>query len=393
MPYPGLDALSVVRLTRIANKFVDVRDRGVRQYRHQRLNRNPATRDDITASFWGRVMIADLVGLDHAAGTYSDGSMTFRTYNVPKIKIGRQFSETNLDELQAIMDGRITNESRIMDFIAPHAKTCVEGCRLRSEALYVAMLRDRLDYDRLGYKASGSLWGMPADLNVTSNPTWKNKTTAKPITEITSLLRLARIKYGVDFNRLEMSTAAFQAIVATDEFKSYSEIHLPKTVVLGTNLSVYQTGTMTRLLETAISGYADGGYAVTVVLNDDRYNWKEESGKVGSSRLQPINEVYLTSSAHDHDDAFADIGEMPTVESALVGLPGTSVLGADGAAAALSGRRGLISYMTVPPDMNPPSATFWAASVEFPRKHHPAYSAKINIGPVSDDIPITDIDW
>jgi hypothetical protein len=387
MAIPGLDNLSVLRLSRIVKKIQDARDSGVVQYRHRtRLNRVPTVRNELMARFFGRVLIADLIALDSAAGVYSSGKMDFVSSDAPKIKIGRALTESQLDQFEQIRSGNVRDEAGIMEFIGPIADNAMEGVAQRMEALYVGMLRDRLDYDRLGFKAAGALWGMPSDLRVTPSVPWTS-TSATPVDTILALLRLARIRYGVEFNRLEMSTQAFQYAIATTEFQNKAKTFIRSGITLSDNISIYDTTTQKRLFEQTLGGASDGAVGVMIELNDDRYWYQNADGTLASARFQPINEVYLTNSRWDRNNAAADIGTIPVMETLLMGLNPGAVIGANSMGGA---QRGPISYMTFPPDLNPPQVTLWAADVAFPRKHMPQYNAMLNVGAFDDAIPVTE---
>jgi hypothetical protein len=387
MAIPGLDNLSVLRLSRIVKKIQDARDNGLVRYRHrERLNRVPTTRNELMGRFVGRVLIADLIALDSAAGVYSSGKMDFVSYDAPKIKIGRALTESQLDQFEQVRAGNVTDEAGIMEFIGPVAENAMEGVAQRMEALYVGMLRDRLDYDRLGFKAAGALWGMPTDLRVTPSVPWTS-TSATPIDTILALLLTAQVKYGATYNRVEMSTQAFRYAINTTEFQNKAKTFIRSGITLADNISIYDITTQRRLFEQTLGGASDGAMNIQISLNDDRYWYQNADGSLGSARFQPINEVYLTNTAYDRNNAAADIGTIPVMESMLMGLNPGSVIGGGTMAGA---QRGPISYMTFPPDLNPPNVTLWAADVAFPRRHIPAYSAMLNVGAFTDSIPVVE---
>lgn len=388
MAAPGLESLSVLRITRIVQALQDARNKRPATYRFSsRLARANAVNGELMARFVGRVLIADLIALDSAAGVYASGKMTFETSQSPKIKIGRTLTESQMEQFEAIRNGRTTGDEELFDYISPIVENCLDGIDQRIEALCVAMYRDRLDYDRLGFKASGITWGMPSDLKVTPQIPWDDPD-ATPVDDVLNLLLLGRTRYGIEFNRLTTSTQAFRYAIATPEFQAKAKAFIPANLTFG-NFSLLDMTTQRRLFEQALGGVSDGAAQVTVELNDDRYWYQGTDGNLASARYQPINEVYLDDSRNDRNGGVMDIAKGTVMESLLLGLNPGSVIGAT--SMPLNGaRRGPLGYMTFPTDLNPPNVTLWGADVAWPRKHMLQATARMTVGTFVDTIPVTE---
>jgi hypothetical protein len=377
MAAPGLENLSVLRITRIVEALQDARERRPRRLRFlQRFNRVPAMNGDLMARFVGRVLIADLIAPDSVAGVYSSGKMTFESSQLPKLKIGRLLTETQLDQWNAIRSGMVQGDDAIRDFIGPIADTCLEGLDSRAEALCVAMYRDRLDYDRLGFKASGITWGMPSDLKITPQFPWTDAVNGTPVNDCLNAKLIARTRYGMEFDRATGSTQAFRHAIATAEFQAKAKVFIPAQLTFS-NLSLANIEQQANLWE-SVTG-------LMWEFNDDRYWYQDTAGAVASARYQPINEVYLDAKMDDKNNAVRDLAAGFVAESLFLGMSPAAVVGAN----TLAGpRRGPLGYMTFPPDINPPNVTVWGVDCVWPRKHVLQSNAVLNVGAFADTISV-----
>ena len=381
MAAAGLDMLSSMVITRIMKGFVDARENQPSRLRFSsRLPKVNASPNEMFARFIGRVLIADMIARDSAAGVYSSGKMDFVSYDMPKLKIGRSLTESQLEQFNQIRTSASVGESMILDFLGPVVENCLVGIENRKEALAVAMMRDRLDYDRLGYKASGSLWGMPSDLKVTPAIPWTAASTATPVDDVLTVRLLGSQKYGVEFDRMTMSTTALRYAIATTEFATKAKLFFRADITIA-NTSLMNLEMQKRLFED-VTG-------MSVELSDQRYFYQTAAGAIEGTRYLPINEVIIDSSQNDGNSAVWDMAQGPVIETMLLGLNPAAVVGGGLPEA----RRGPIGYMTFPPDLNPPNVTVWGVDCAFPRRHMPAANAHMTVGSFTDMIPVADISF
>jgi hypothetical protein len=380
---PGLETLSNLRISKIIKAIQDERTRPpARMIFSSRLPEVNATNGELMARFIGRILIADLVADDSRAGVYSSGKLTFESTQIPKIKQGRHFEESQFRQLSQLVATNTAGDDELFDFLKPTVGNILDGIEHRKEAMAAGMFSNSLSYDRLGYKASGVSWGMPTDLNITPSTPWTTAASATPIDDILNTMLVARTRYGIEYNRVTMSTAVFRLMIATTEFQNKAKAFVPVGLSLGTNLSTLAMPQMQRYAENLMGQLSDGNPAVNIVLSDERYWTQSDAGVLSSARFHPIDEVYLDDSRNDGNAAVHDMAKGEVVESLFFGLNPASV--------GTNLRRGPVGYMTFPADLNPPQLTLWGVDVAFPRKHLLQASAKIDVGTVTDPIAVTD---
>jgi hypothetical protein len=246
------------------------------------------------------------------------------------------------------------------------------GLAQRVEILLVSMMTDSFVYDRLGLKVNAS-WGMPANMKVTPATAWDN-IAAKPIDDILNLRRLAQVTYGVRLNRLTMSLAAFNYMVATTQFQERAKTFLPTSLVLGTNYATQNTTDMQALATRILDGIA-------IVLYDNMYWSQNEAGVPSMYPYLPITKVIFDSTTNDGNRGVWDFANTPVMEAKAASIMGRSI----GSATA----PGPLSYITGRPDLNPPNITYWAVQRGFPRKHVLQANAVLTVGAFVDPIGAT----
>lgn len=388
---PGLDSLTVLRLTRLARTVMDQRLERPSRYRFSsRMPRVPARNGELTGYMHSRVYIAPIIARDAVAPIYSTGKMTVEMTELPKIKMGLGFSEAQLEVLRDMRRGLQVSDSALVEMLLPSVNRALEGIAVREEQMATAMMSDSFNYDYLGFKAEGVSWGMPSDLKTTTSVPWTTAASATPIDDILNFMYQAGVRHGVTFNRITMSSRAFRYAIATTEYANKAGALLPAQLTMGTNLTLTPSMGNQRMFEQLLGTQSSGQVGVTVELNDDRYWWQDSTGADYSARYQPINEVYFDNTAYDGDENVWNIGEGEPMESAFMDLNAPSVIGAN-TVTGLETSRGPLSYLTLAsPDLQPPGLNLWAVTVSWPRKFMRQATAKMTVGSFTDDITITD---
>jgi hypothetical protein len=377
MAVTGLESLSVLRITRIVQALQDVRERRPELTFLKRTPRVNALQGELMARFVGRVLIADLVALDSAAGVYSSGKLTYESSLLPKIKIGRHLTESQLEQFDAIQSGGISGDEQVLDFIGPIVQNTLDGIDQRCEALIVAMHINQLSYDKLGYKTAGVSWGMPTDLNILIAIPWNDAVNATPVANVlTAKLTLSQ-RYGLMATRLTMSTATFQAAIATAEFQAKAKLFLRADIGY-TNLSLLNLDQQRGLFESATG--------CKLEFYDARYWYQDSGGTIASAPFLPLNKVILDTPQNDNNGAVHDLAAGKVIESMFLGMNPASVVGAGGMARGAS--RGPIGYMTYPSDLNSPNMTLWGVDCAWPRRHLLQMNAVLDVGPITQTIAI-----
>lgn len=374
----GIQALSALRLTRIMLAMQDERDKPAALLFSSRVPDVPAIDGEIMGRFIGHVQIADLVADDAGAVTYNTGRMQFETGTVPNIKHGTAMSQAMLNQLNAIQTQGVANDMGIFsDYKMNLINALLLGIRQRKEALLVSMYLDGFSYDRLGIKMANVTWGMPADLKVTPAVPWDNPAST-PVSDILLQRRYALIRYGENYDRLTISTAAFRFLLLSTEFQNVARAYqLGGTQ--STVLPINNTEAMKPLAMTVL-GLRE------LEFYDARYWQQNDLGVATSAPYLPITKAILSSIGDDGDPTAHDFANGVVTESLITGLGNSNVIGAFAGPT-----RGPVAYATTPPDLNPPNVTFWGVARGFPRKYRYASSSVLTIGTFTDPIPATDI--
>lgn len=371
----NLRLLDALRINRIMNALQDVREMPSELVWSSRINDVPALDDEIMARFVGRTQIADLIADDNAAVVYQTGKFTFETTAVPNLKHGIAMNQSMLSVLRAL-SGRVSNDMGI--FTAYQQRTIdslLLGIRWRKEALFVAMLIDGFSYDRLGIKMTNVSWGMPSDLKITVSITWDNPTTATPVNDLLTAKLVGKTRYGINFDRVSMSTTDFRYMIATTEYQNKAKQFLPAQLSF-TNLALTQLDKQQALAEATLG--------MTIELNDGRYWSQDANGAQTSAPFQPVGKIILTDSTNDNSDAIWDFANGVVTESIVADLVDTTMFGGLGGA-----QYGPLAYATpANPNLNPPGVTFWGVARGFPRKHLLQSSAVLTVGTYGDLIAV-----
>lgn len=379
----GLGFFNAARINAIMEGLQDKRDLpGELVY----LNRVPvvqASDGEIMARFTGRAQIADIIAYGQRAVVYSSGKLTYESTGIPKIKIGVEVDEDMLKQLHGLQQmstlkdmGIFKNyENRVIDSL-------LLGYRQRQEAILTGMMIDDLDYDRLGLKIEGQAWGMPSDLKVTPSTPWTTHGSATPIDDILAVMLIGRIRYGINFNRVTMSTQAFREMIACTEFQTKAQVFMRSGITYA-NLSLNNLGQQRQIAE-ALLGEEVGAF--TIEFNDSRYWTQNEDGTQESHTFQPINKVVLSSTMDDNNTAAWDFASGVVPETIMASMLPTGIIGQFTQPAF-----GPVTYATPPNSQaNPPGLVYWVAGAGWARKHRLQSSAVLTIGTLTDAIPVTE---
>ncbi len=328
------------------------------------LNRTPVVNvlDDteILGSYSGPIFAADLITDDAEAVVVEGGrlEMTGRVNAIPNIKIGARVGQAMINRLSQLsrgieLDG---NSDLITGWELSLAQNLVTGVRQRMNQLCAAMMLDGVTYDRLGFKINAG-FGTPAELKTTlvGNFVWSTgtKTTMMPITDLQFMAQSVAPTLGKNYNRVTMSTATFQKIIASTEFAERVRLLLrlePTQFALNT----YDVANMRNLFE-AVTG-------MVLELEDTTFRVRNANGTSTSTRVLPDNKVILSNSQDDNNSQAFDFANTIVDESIVAPLiEGAPDLGGP--------QVGPLSYYNGNRELNPPDLRAWAVAKGWPRKH------------------------
>ena len=353
-----------------------------------RIPSQQAPAEEIMARFYGTLYIADIVADDAKAGVYDQGTFQLETNKIPNYKVGLRMTQAMMQVLGRLMrygGGDQMDQTMFRNWQTQGLLNALYGVELRKEQVRMAMLMDEMTYDRLGIKMTGVSWGMYPELKTTVQTDWSNPN-ALSLSDIQRIRRVARVRYGKNFDRMSIPTASLEYCVRTAEFKEQA-----KTWGFGSfngvpqpSLPLQSDGLLTQILSRIVTGGAaeNGGGGDFKIEVDDRRVWSQDaSGLSTNFALQPINKVILTNSADDGNANVWDFAQDVVSETMLMNLAPVSMVGS------LPISYGPVGYTTLSDlQANPPGIVQWAVDRGFSRRKQLQCSACLTVGNFTDTI-------
>jgi Phage major capsid protein E len=381
----GLQIFQAARINTIMQALQDKREMPSNLLWLSRTQVVPAADGEIMARFVGRVLIADIIAYGAQAVVYSSGKLTYESSGIPKLKLGMELDEEMLKQLYNIQRLGDLNDMGIFKSYENRTLDALRlGIQQRMEAIITGMHIDGFSYDRLGIKMSNVTWGMPSDLKITPSTPWTNHGSATPVDDILTTVLVGRVRYGIVFNRLTMSTQAFREMIACTEFQNKARTVLAPNVSY-VNLPLSNLSQQKLIAEAVLSAPGDDNAGnIKIEFNDSRYWYQNEDGTQQSAPFQPINKVILTSSLDDNDPTAYDFANGVVPETIASSLIPSGVIGNFTQPA-----YGPVAYATPSSqNLNPPGVTYWGAAAGWARKHRLQSSAVLTVGDLTDAIAV-----
>jgi len=375
-----LELLGSLRIQRIVSAIVDPRNLPQQLVWSSRIPTVAATDEEIIARYEVTPLIADLIADDAKANVYSMGRPVYEVNKIPNIKIGMGLTQADINLIDKLSRGYAApdelgifndRQERFLGYVGL-------GVAQRAEQLRLLMLCDGVGYDQ--YNRSGIIlpttmsWGMFSDLKLTSAIAW-DSTTGTPVADILNTQLIGRVRYGVNLNRVTMSTQAFRYMVATTEFQNKARAFIPAQLTF-TNLQTLAIGQMQSLAASVLGG-------MNVELYDARF-WAQatDTAALTSAPFLPVVNVLLTSTENDGNTQAYDFANAPITEATVARVAGGNIIG--GGSIPSYGPAAYVTTTTV--DMNSPGLTYWGVQRGMPRKFQKQASAIITCGAFSDTI-------
>jgi hypothetical protein len=352
--------LSTARLSRIIGTLASVLDIERPLIYLSRLPMVDAFDDELLGRFVGRIIAADIIADDQAAVVQESMTIDVATHPIPNIKIGQRLGQKLLNRIAQLEAGmNIAGENAMRDWDNQLAENLLLGVRHRLNAMACAMMIDSFTYDRWGIKISGGSWGMPANLKVTVGTAWSN-VASTPLSDIFGMDQVARLAYGVAYDKITLSTTDFRNMIKTTEFANQA------TLILGSNFLLTPAALQTKN-DPVMQDIAKRVIGKTIELDDFQYTTKSNDGTITQTRALPTGTVLLSRAQDENNQTVMDMANGIPTESAIAPLIGEDIP---------ANQRGPLAYYT-PADenINPPGVIAWAVAKAFPRKHVPESTA------------------
>lgn len=355
----GTRLLGTQRLSKIMRTLADVREVDNSTPFLARTPLIPAVDEEIMARFDGRVIAADVIADDQKAVVGAHGSVTFETNKIPNIKRGTHITQSMVNLLDRINrgGGLPEDEGIFTDHINTQLDMLLWGVRHRMEHMVVGMALNSYTYSNLGVNFNVT-FGQPSDLRDTPGTAWSVTATATPIDDIQEMQLTARQKYGKEYDRITMSTADFQELTATDQFKAKAQLYfpVPSDGFPSGSFPVNDLGSLQQ-----IAGRMLG---LTIELNDRQFKTQANDGTTSYTRYLPVGKIVLSNSGDDNNGMAYDFANGVVTESTVGAGVGSIIGGFTGP------ERGPVSYATLADSqLNPPGWNLWGVARGFPRLH------------------------
>lgn len=344
-----------------------------------RLTEVNAVDDEIMGRFTAKQLTADIIADGQKALVYEGGTFELVTNQLPNVKIGQNLTQANLNLLSRLVEfPRAQEEDAWFDWEWNFGRNLVQAVRERLNVMACGMMIDSLDYDRWGVKLSGVTWGMPSYLKVTPSVLWSTdggvtaNTNATPLEDIWDISNTAAITDGLGpFDRMTLSTKAFNILTKTDEFseRAWAVLKSYFTISRATLPSLAREEKR-KMLEQELS--------VEVVIDDKTFKTQNNDGSYRTTRVLPENKVLLDRKANGAREW--DMGNGIVTESIVAGLTGGGPVLGENPRMELGGTYGPLAYYTAQDaQLNPPGVNAWAVQRAFPRKHVIECSAVLTV--------------
>lgn len=368
MPFEPI--LAVDRIRRVLEDRGDIRLSDRTLLWVNRIPFTPAMDDEIMAYYTPNMAMAAIIPDDARAPLRAFPAIRLEQTEIPNYKHGFAVPQSRLNLLARIMSNLATTEDSgyFGRYLQDRLEDLVAGVWARIEWVLMGMLTDSLVYSANGVKFSLT-FGMPSDLKVTPGTLWSNAGAATPIADLQTVRNTARLKYGVELDRLSISQTAFNYMISTTEFQNKAQLYA-QYAFPAASFPVQDLG----LAKGVFARIMDG---MTVEIDDRAAYVENPDGTQTQTRFLTVNKALLTSEQHDNDDRAMDFADGIVTES----MPGlvTDMIGGNLAVQeTVTERRGPFAYFTsADPQGNPPGIHGWCVSRGFPRKHIKSASAVI----------------
>jgi hypothetical protein len=343
---------------------------------YNRYPSQPTAPGQIMARYEGRGgVMADIITDDARAVVGMGRRIELSTEAVPNIKRGAHFTQEMIALLDSIgqRGGATRGEVETLTaYMQDEQREKIREIQRTVNFLLARCLVEQLSYQRLNVTISNVSWGMPADLRLTPAVEWTvaNAATATPVTDIREFLIYARDTYSETYNRLTMGSGVWTAIKASDEFRDQALL-LPRLLTAGLTAGDIPRVSESYQLQLFVEMLGGG---IQIEIEDYAGAWVTNDGSRITERALPVNLVLLSNTADDGDPAVIRFAQDVVTETLISTLgAGSAVVGGGFP----SRQFGPVSYVTAPPDLNPPNATLWAVERGFPSKRRSTATAVI----------------
>ncbi len=369
MVFHGWRFLSNTKISALVQTLADQLDKGDKLLFLNRTDVVNSDDEEIIGKWKQTNFAADIIPEGQEAVTNESGSFELTTNVIAKIKHGALVTENIIRRLDRLNKDLGSNQdiADLTNWELNMASSLVEGCRQRVNDLICGMQRDKYEYNRFGVKLGTStqpvVWGMPADLKVTTGVDWSDAVNSTPITDLqTIIVDTAPDNYGEQYNRVTMSNRAFKYLVASNEFNNKFS---------GELRFAFGTGQINKKDTVQMRQFVANLINVEIEIYDETFWTRDNNGAKVRARVLPHNEVILSDSNDDNNRSAMYFANGVVTEATVGALHGYEGF--------VSGSYGPIAYYE-DRGLNPPIVEVYAAMRGFPVKVRETCTARLTVG-------------
>ena len=363
-----------------------------------RIPMKPAVWGEISLRTSDRFTIVPVIGRNQRAPMKTPNATARVEHdNIPVIKHGMNIPLDLLKVLQRVEESlsgayatNAEDKAVWTNWEGNQLKNLIYGIYAQMEVMAVGMLLNNYSYaNREGFQFNAS-WQAPSYTMVTTSTPWGNGTPgianatagATPIDDIQLLRTQLQTVNGKLYNRITMSTQAFDYFVGTTQFRNLAPLFWSRAGVIAPTANLAGMYSNRGLMKPIVEGIFD----MEIEFDDRQYMVESNDGQnyvvppnipnlsTGLyQRYLPVNKVILTNSNDDGNIGAWNIANLPVTESepgmvpAMIGSSTGSQVGPFAYAAATS--------MTG----DPPGKALYAVAEAFPRKWDLLSSAVLTV--------------
>ncbi|MDQ3082151.1 MAG: major capsid protein [Gemmatimonadota bacterium] len=252
------------------------------------------------------VTAADLIMDDATAPLRNEPALDLVQHKVANLKRHTALKQEELALLDRIVNGggMVSDITSFDSFLARRVTNALRSVKILRGILCAGMVVDSLVWNKLGLNLNLT-FGAHAALKVTPAVLWSTAATATPVSDIHSLNVIASDSYGAPKNRVTMSRASYNFMLATTEYQDKAKGSAG--MYLNANLPV-NNDPRSAQLASAVLG-------MVVEIDDSQYRLEANDGTVSTARYVAANKVLLTSTEDDNDAGVWNFGNAIIMES------------------------------------------------------------------------------
>lgn len=363
------ELLSPRRIKEVAPAVEDIRTLPDQFRGLSRVPFMPAEDGDILARVSGREVAGDILPDGARPLPKQAAPITLEQIAIANFKRSVKLGASQLALLARIVsNGGVPGEiDSFGSYIGDTVRRNRMGNMARAEQCVWGMFLDTFTYSYAGTQFTVT-WNKPSNLKATTAVSWgSSPSSATPVTDVQSLVITGADQYGVQYDRMEITTTDLINLVNTTQFQNISKSTLG--IPSGGTLAPAGNNAYTRDLAARVLGVDK------VLVMDRSIDIEALDGTISTSKLLPTGKVLLSRSSDDDNSMTWDFANGIVLESIVAAIVGIGSGGMVGGFAGID--RGPIGFAIG--DLPSANVELFDVIRGFPRTKNPAATAVLTL--------------